>query len=98
MFDIAGQDAVRDHRVDVIAEHREIRIRAARFGYDQPFRVHDEAGARDVAVGQQLAYTFEPVVEAPDRIEHAITCNRNVRDARDDRLGELRQTALRLED
>ena len=89
MVELAGQDPVRDHRVDVVAEQREIGVRAARLGDDETLGVHDEPRARDVAVGQQLAHAVEPVVEAAHRAEHAFAGHRNARDALHDRPDHL---------
>ena len=74
--DLVRQHAVRDHRVDVVAEEREVRERAARLGDDHALGVDDEPRARDVAVDQEVADTVEAVVELLDRREHAVTGDR----------------------
>ena len=80
-----GEDPVRDHGVDVVAEQREVRERAPGLGHDHALRVDDEAGARDLAVGEQVAHPVEPVVEAPHRGEHLVAGDRHAHEAREQR-------------
>ena len=95
--ELGREQPVRDHRVDVVAEQREVRVRAPRFGDDQPLGVHDEPRARDVAVGQQLAHAVEPLVElaAPRRTRRRprSACRPRARAAG----GSRAVTALRVE-
>ena len=93
----AGKDPVRDDRVDVVPEQREVRERAACFGDDEPLGVDDEPCARDVAVGEQLADAVEPIVEAPDGAEHGVARDRDTGDALQHRPSESREPSLRVE-
>ena len=97
MVERGRQDAVHDDTVDVVAEQRQIRVGAPSLGDDEPFGVHDEPRARDVAVGQQLTHTLEAVVETPDAAEHLVTGDGQAGEPAQHRPRELRQAPLRVE-
>ncbi len=79
MVERGRKDAVHDDRVDVVAEQRQIRVRTPRFRDDETLGIHDETRARDVAVGEQLAYAVESLVEPTNAAEHLVARDREAR-------------------
>ena len=65
--DLVGQQPVGDHRVDPVAEQREVGVGAPRLGDHHALGVHDEPHARPRGVGEELPHAVEAVVERARR-------------------------------
>ena len=71
------EQAVRDHRVDVVPEQRQVGERATGFGDHESLGVDHQPRARDLAVGQQLAHAVEAGREPRDGVEHLVGRDRD---------------------
>ncbi len=77
--DLVGQQPVGHHRVDPVAEQRQVGVGAAGLGDHHALGVDDQSHARHRRVGQQLLDPVETVVEAAGRPEHLVAGHRQVR-------------------
>ena len=89
IVDRLRQQPVGDHRVDGVAEEREIGVGAAGLGHDQPFRGDDQAHARAVTVAEQQAHRLQAVEDLLAGAEHLVARDRQRRDPTEHRRHDL---------
>ena len=96
--DRVRQEAVGDHRVDAVAEQRQVRVGAARFRDHHALGVDDQPHAGAGRVGEELAHAVEAVVEPAGGGEHLVARDRQRGHPAEQGAGHAHHLAFHRED